>query len=211
MRRLLILISLLLSCAQTSFAPLASYVPSAEASRSTPRSLLIKDIDRESVPDYQRQARRFFKSDNPVYIQINSFGGSVYYGLELIQELETLKKLYPNTQTICAVDARAMSMALVILESPACDVRLATSRSLLLAHRASTQLEGNANQIQEGLDYLRALDRAIGLIIALRINMPLDQYLAIVDRGDWTLTADQALHLGFLDGLIEPSAIPPPL
>ncbi len=143
--------------------------------------------------------------------QIASFGGSVFAGLNLILEIEALKKLHPQTKTVCVVDSHAMSMAVVFLESGACDVRLATRRSVLLAHRASTSLEGTAEQIQEGLDFLRALDWAMAEIIAPRIGMSTEGYLKRVTGRDWVFSAPEAVALGFVDYLVDPASIPPPL
>ena len=70
------------------------------------------------------------ESSAPIYILINSPGGSVYVGLQFINAMEVAKER--GVRFICAVPGIAMSMAFQFLLY--CDERYALPHALLLWH-----------------------------------------------------------------------------
>lgn len=135
-----------------------------------------------------------------VTLRIDSFGGSVMVGLELIQYVEDTKRTRGITTT-CLVDSKAYSMGMVILQSGACDTRAMRMHSTLLAHRASGQVRGNAAELTDTAGLLRALDRAMVLMMAARMHMdPAELAARIGDGGmGWVMAADEALATGAVD------------
>ena len=80
------------------------------------------------------------KSDDDIYIYINSPGGSVTAGLALY---DTMRYVKPKIITICV--GMAASMAAFILSAG--EVRYALENSEIMIHELSTNIEGNATDI----------------------------------------------------------------
>lgn len=144
--------------------------------------------------------------DREIFLKINSFGGSVFAGYFFIQEIEELRKTH-HIKVTCAVDVKSYSMGFALLQT-ICDTRLMTKRSTLLAHNASTSSEGNANQLESDLLFLRALDRSLAEMISKRLGMTAEAYMDKVRTGDWTMTWVDATAAKAIDGTIEPADIP---
>ena len=68
----------------------------------------------------------------PIFVTIDSYGGSVIGGLKFIRAIEQVK--YRNVKVVCVVKDAAMSMGMHILA--ACTHRAAFSTSLLMWHPA---------------------------------------------------------------------------
>jgi ATP-dependent Clp protease protease subunit len=136
------------------------------------------------------------KNPEKIIIHIDSPGGSVYAGQEMAKAIEA--STVPIT---CVVDGMAASMGLYILQ--ACDYRTMTARSLLMAHGPSTQnASGTAADLAAESDLLLKLSRALAHHIVRRTVYTVDQYLAIIARGDFWIGCETALELGFVDEII---------
>ncbi len=140
-----------------------------------------------------------------IVVRINSYGGSIHWGMQLIQAMEAL-----NAKTVCIVDWRAMSMGAYLLESGACDVRLMTKRSVILFHEPLVSgVDGNSHQLQDIVDQLKAL--AAGLIATAsdRLKMSEKDFAAKIDNKAWTMSYQEALDSNVVDGLFDPALMPP--
>lgn len=163
-------------------------------------TISIPDIDSTSVA-LVKLALAVQEAPKELVLKIDSHGGEVMSGLELIVALEDFKATN-GTRVTCVVDFRAFSMAAVILQSSVCDVRLMTSRSLLLFHKASLQIRGNADDLDEAAQVLRAIDYALLEMCARRLKMPMDEMYKRTYRRNWVLSAEQALAVGAIDGIV---------
>ncbi len=142
-----------------------------------------------------------------VVFRINSYGGSVRAGLDFIQAVDEARKR--GVRTECVVDYKAMSMGFVFLQA-ACDVRIMTTRSILLAHSASSDFDrGTAVEIANELAYLQALDRAMSELSAARLFISVEEYRAKTTGRDWTMTWEEALDVGAIDRVVDPMSLPP--
>jgi ATP-dependent protease ClpP protease subunit len=195
----------LLSCA----TPSATFLPSitVKAEEQTPRVIEFGDVDDLNMGRAMRQFdRKVAQGERHIWFRVNSFGGSIFTGLDVIQHIELYKKLYAVDVT-CVVDTKAMSMGAVFLES-ACDKRLMTKRSVLLFHNGSTGAEGTVEQIKEEAQILEALNYAMAEMSAARMNITVEQYREKIAKGAWTMGWKEALDVGAIDGTIEPADIP---
>lgn len=145
-----------------------------------------------------------------VTMRINSPGGSIFGGLEFTRNMEDMKKRH-GFRVACVVDGVAMSMAAVILESPLCDVRLATNRSLLLFHNGSTGARGNAGDLRQAGSFLDAVNSAMSLIVSHRLCLDVGVYRARLALGDWVLSVEDAIAVNAIDGIAAPDDIAPPV
>lgn len=129
-----------------------------------------------------------------VVVEINSPGGSVFAALEIQKVIERHGK--PVT---CVVDGLAASAAFVTLQS--CTTRYATDRSILMAHHASTTVQGQEQDMKNGLARLRAVDLAMAARCAHRMGLTSAEFESHVSDGrEWWLSQEDALATHALDG-----------
>jgi ATP-dependent protease ClpP protease subunit len=135
-----------------------------------------------------------------VSVRINSPGGNpmaVLLFIDLARDAKVEKKMHVT----CVATMMAASAAFLLLESDFCDVRQAEPATILLAHEASMR-SGDAekpNEMEDSQNFLRVLNRVLAAVIAPRIGMTVDGYLAWIAGHDRALAPDQALELGMLD------------
>ena len=172
-------------------------------------SIEIQDVDSVSLrPVYTQFDQAVRRGDRLVLFRINSFGGSVFAGLNLIDHVADAKKRY-GIRTQCVVGTKAMSMGLAILESEMCDERYALPHSLFLAHNGSSSSEGTLEDLLESADILKAINWALAEMIGNRLRIGADGYRIMVERYAWTFGAFEALKVGAIDGIVDPRSVPP--
>lgn len=170
----------------------------------------VGDVDAENmVASYKAIYTLVKAGETDLTLRIDSFGGSVFLGSKWIQMVEDLKKKN-NLSIVCIVDGAAYSMGAVILESPICDLRLATKRSTILFHNASGSVEGTAEDMKQSAAFLEALNEAMAAMVAERIGMSVEDYRAKIHRQDWMMAVKEAMAMGVIDGLVHPNEIAPP-
>lgn len=115
-----------------------------------------------------------------LHVFIDSPGGSIFDGLRIIRMLSD-SGLY----TTCEVQGLAASMAAAILESSACNVRVVHPYSVLMFHEGSVAVMGGLrqNDAEAFSTALRAMNRALASVIAPRLGLSLDDYLARTTGG----------------------------
>lgn len=206
-----------LSCA----APRAAYEPqdpggpvaqaaAASSGEYGSGTVLVGDFEDDAMlAAWRGFLARVRAGDKTITFQINSFGGSVFGGMELIQAIEVVKKT-TGVQTICVVDSKAYSMGAAFLESGACDVRLMTKRSTLLFHNGSTAAEGTVEVLRETAELMAGLNDALAEICAGRMLITTEQYQERIAKGAWTMSWREALAVGAIDGTVDASDLPAP-
>lgn len=202
MKRFLI-VAVLLSCCATP------------SNRGTFRAAFSHTVDFGAVDDdVMAAALEQFKTvaesgAKEVTLRFDSPGGSIFLGFHWMRAVEDLKKAH-GIHVTCIVDGMAYSMAAVVLESPVCDLRLATVRSTILFHNGAGAVQGTAEQIRNATAFLEAENAAMAAMISERIGMPMADYRAKIATGDWVMPAQDALTAHVLDGIAVPGDIEPP-
>ncbi len=187
-------------------------VPCCAHARSGPALVDIAGINEDELALPMATVRTLLMdhSKQDVVLRINSPGGSVFAGLTAIRDILDWKKTPSAGRVVCLVDGMAASMSFVLLQSPACDVRLATPRSMLLTHLGSISARGNQNELSEALDTLRVMDLAMAQMCSARMHLPLAEYQAQIASHAWIMGAFDAYVEGAIDGIADPAAYPPP-
>lgn len=143
------------------------------------------------------------KDVSEIWIRINSNGGSVENGYKLIHWIEQADK-----KIVCVADTKAYSMGFFLLES--CDERLMTRRASLMAHEASVSgVDGNAHELRDVAEHLRALSEGLMQNAAVRMNISEDALRAKMTNKSWWINYQEALKTGAIDGLADPRNVPP--
>lgn len=132
-------------------------------------------------------------SQSPIYIYINSPGGDVGAGLQLVTYLQHTKK-----NIICIANFAA-SMAHAILES--CPVRLGVPDNVLLQHHASTEASGKATEIEGQLKILRTMEGILDNLEAKRLGMPLATFLDLIEH-PFITTGEESVKMNVIDAIV---------
>ena len=151
-------------------------------------------IQHESVSDFINKISTIDSKE--IYIYISSPGGSVMEGMKIVDIINSLEK--SGRQVNCISDFSA-SMAFIILQS--CPRRLATFSSVLMQHQMSLGLEGNIENINTYLDFIRKIDIELNKLQAEKIGMPEDQFKRKIEN-DWWIHGPDAKKNSVVDDIV---------
>jgi ATP-dependent protease ClpP protease subunit len=132
-----------------------------------------------------------------VVLRIDSLGGSVSAGEAFSRLIERVPM-----NVICVVDGQAASMAFYILQS--CDVRVMTTRSMLLIHEPSMAgVSGNQHELRRAAEYLEILADRMATHESSRLFISKEELVKKIHDRDWTLLPTEAMEIGAIDQVIE--------
>lgn len=142
------------------------------------------------------------KVNRRVNVRINSNGGEVYCGIAIYNALKNSK-----ADVYIYVDGIAASMASVIA---LCGKPVEMSKyARLMLHSVSGSCYGNKKDMQKCIEEIESLEDSLGDIYAARLGMTKEEVkAAYFDGEDHWLTADEALRLGFIDGIYDAEPVP---
>lgn len=142
--------------------------------------------------------REVLKTDVPqINIYINSFGGSVFEGTAIYNQL----KRHPAHKTVY-VDGFACSIASVI--AMAGDEVIMPKNTLMMIHNAWTVSMGNAAELRKAADDLDVINSAgrNAYLEKAGDRMTEEELVAMMDAETW-LNAEDCLRLGLADSLAD--------
>lgn len=131
--------------------------------------------------------------EDRLYLYIDSFGGSIFAGLKLIEAIKSTDK------TIVCIANTAISMAFVILQS--CDERLVVDDAVLMQHVASYGMEGQEPNNFTFAGFLHRVTKDLYKRQAERIGMAEEEFYKKI-RDDWWLWDDEAVKANAADGKV---------
>lgn len=135
-------------------------------------------------------------SNKEIELVVNSFGGSSYDALALVDKI-----LYCQAKIVFIGTGAIMSAATLIM--CVSDERLLTENATIMLHDGSDGFEGGTTDIQISAEEGKRLQRVFEKIYAE--NSYLDEnFYSTICRRDLYLTAEEAIKLGLADGIIEP-------
>ncbi len=187
-----------------TFAPaLANTAQAAEPKKVEGKPVVISQrvieiaggISFELMKKAQRELLDFAsQGDEPVWLRINSPGGSVDAGLILVDTMKAVK-----APVYCIVESAAYSMAAIILTY--CDKRYGLPHATYMLHEASYGTAGEDPQNRSKLDFLtKYLDR-MHEEIAKNIKMDVKKYRARI-RDAWWMLSDEAKSIGLIEEIL---------
>ncbi len=134
---------------------------------------------------------------DPINLYINSQGGEVYSGLELISVMRFIKS--PVYTTVLGL---AASMGAVIASSGEKGHRNALPYSRFMIHQPSSGIGYSTFKDQAiHLKEMESLKQDLYKILAENSGQSIDQIEALCDRDKW-MKAEEAIKMGFLDSVI---------
>ncbi len=135
-------------------------------------------------------------SHNQLYLYISSPGGSVISGMQIIDQLKSIKE--KNIKLICIADFAA-SMAFVIFQS--CPVRYVTSSSILMQHQMSLRLNGNLQNVNNYIEFIKQIDDDLDELQAVKLQLNKDDFKNRVIN-DWWLSGNNIIKNKAADSII---------
>ena len=139
----------------------------------------------------------------PIYLYINSPGGSVTAGMAIFDTMDHIKS---EVVTICV--GLAASMGAFLLGAGTKGKRLALPHSRIMIHQPLGGIQGRrqATDIDiEAREILR-IRQQLNEIMAEKTGQPLEKIERDTDR-DYFLSAQEAKEYGLIDRVIEDSAV----
>jgi ATP-dependent Clp protease, protease subunit len=133
----------------------------------------------------------------PIYLYINSPGGSVTAGMAIYDTMQYIKS---EVITICM--GLAASMGSFLLMAGTKGKRMALPHSRIMLHQPSGGTRGQATDIQIEAKEILRIRRQLNEIYAQRTGQPLEKIERDMDR-DFFLSAHEAKEYGLIDKVIE--------
>lgn len=131
--------------------------------------------------------------DETVVLYINSPGGSVLAGMDLIQHMKNSDK-----KIVCVADM-AISMAFAILQG--CHERIVLDGSILMQHQASMSgIEGQVENLKTSMNFNFDLIERVETLQAKRIGISTEEMKKRIAH-DWWLSGEQAVKMNVADKL----------
>ncbi|WP_421655637.1 ATP-dependent Clp protease proteolytic subunit [Leptothermofonsia sp. ETS-13] len=135
--------------------------------------------------------------NKPIYLYINSPGGSVTAGMAIYDTMQHIKS---EVVTICV--GLAASMGAFLLTAGSKGKRLALPHARIMIHQPLGGTRGQATDIEiEAREILR-IRRQLNEILAERTGQPLEKIEKDTDR-DYFMSAQEAKDYGLIDRVIE--------
>jgi ATP-dependent Clp protease protease subunit len=133
----------------------------------------------------------------PIYLYINSPGGSVTAGMAIYDTMQHIKS---EVVTICV--GMAASMGAFLLAAGSKGKRLALSHARIMIHQPLGGTRGQATDIEiEAKEILRIREQ-LNQILAERTEQPLEKIQKDTDR-DFFMSAQEAKEYGLIDSVID--------
>ncbi|CAN1165025.1 ATP-dependent Clp protease proteolytic subunit 2, mitochondrial [Linum perenne] len=140
-------------------------------------------------------------STKPIYMYLNSPGGSVTAGLAIY---DTMQYIRAPVHTICM--GLAASMGSLLLTAGAKGERRALPNSTIMIHQPSGGYSGQAKDMTIHTQYIiRVWDNLNGLY-AKHTGQPIDVIAENMDRDNF-MTPEEAKEFGLIDEIAEPKAM----
>jgi ATP-dependent Clp protease protease subunit len=132
----------------------------------------------------------------PLYMYINSPGGSVTAGLAIY---DTMQYIQPQVHTIAMGQAASMGSLLLAGGSPGC--RKALPNATIMLHQPSGGAQGMASDLQIQAAEIVETRRRLNLLYEFHTGQPLADIERVMDR-DTFMDVPQALEFGIIDSVL---------
>lgn len=132
----------------------------------------------------------------PVKVRINSPGGDVFAGVAIFNALSKVQDVEIYIEGLAASIASFIALA-------GKKIYMA-SNALIMIHKPNSHDGGNADDLRERADLLDKIESQLIKAYTKKTGIPEKQLQEMFSQETW-LTADEALKLGFIDEIIEPS------
>jgi ATP-dependent Clp protease protease subunit len=131
-----------------------------------------------------------------LYLYINSPGGSVMAGLEIINYIKSLQQ---RSKKVICIAHNAISMAFVIFQY--CSERYILESSTLMQHQMSLGVQGKLYDINSRLTYINSLETKLNQDQSKRLNISEEKFMQKIQH-DWWLYSDDIITHNAADKMV---------
>ncbi len=133
-------------------------------------------------------------SSDPIYLFINSYGGSVY---SLFAMMDTISNIKAEVNTICLGEADSCGAVLLSMGKE----RFIGQRSRLMIHEVSSFTWGKISEMIEDLERVKEVNEKIVGILAENSSLTAEQLSEIIKK-DTFMNAEEAIEVGLVDSIL---------
>ena len=149
--------------------------------------------------NYSDFVRDISGMDGDISVNIKSYGGDVHEALAIYDALRAIE----SKITTKIVGATASAGTIISLAG---DVRLISANSRYLIHRVMGGAFGNVDDLNEVIAQLEDYDKQLISMYEKNTGMSAENLLSLMRKNKF-ITANEAIKLGFIDGLIPEKSI----
>ncbi len=136
------------------------------------------------------------KSNEDIYLYINSPGGQVTSGLAIYDTMNYIKS---DVKTICV--GLAASMAAFLLSSGSRGKRCALANAEVMIHQPLGGMQGQASDMKIACEHILKIKEKLNKILAKNTKQKLEQIIIDTDRDNY-MSAKEAKNYGLIDEII---------
>ena len=123
--------------------------------------------------------------ENDIYIFLNTPGGSVTNGLEIINTINSLQNINKN---IHCIGNYVASMGFTIMQT--CNYRYALPNAIFMQHQMSLLNRGNLNNVNNILELYNIINKRLTIYQAYRLNITHEQFIKLITNDYWIYGED---------------------
>lgn len=174
------------------FLLIQMYVNSIDIIDLTTKNTIILrgSINQESVSNAINEINKHSNKSN-VYLILDTPGGEVYHGMQIINELEYHK--------INCIVQKAYSMGFAILQ--ACNIRYILPHATVMQHQMSLGLGGEFEKIKNYFSMINQYNMYLTNLQSNRINMNPDDFMNKVNN-EWWLFGSNIINENVADRMV---------
>jgi len=131
-----------------------------------------------------------------LYLYINSPGGDVMAGFEIINYIKSLQE---RSKAVICIAHNAMSMAFAIFQY--CSERYILYSSTLMQHQMSLNAKGKLYDLNARMQYLNVIEHKINHDQASRLHISVGNFTRLI-QNDWWLYAEEILQNKAADKMV---------
>jgi ATP-dependent Clp protease protease subunit len=173
------------------------------------KKIWVIEFNSDSVKEFYEQFTEWENNHltDTIPVYVNSFGGQVH---SLIAMRDLIKTSIKPVATVCV--GKAMSCGASLLASGVKGMRFASPDSRILIHQVSSMTLGKASDIKADAVQVQDLNDMMMRNLASDTGNSVDKLKKEIkhrENADWTLTAEEAIKWGIIDGIGIPRNIWP--
>jgi ATP-dependent Clp endopeptidase proteolytic subunit ClpP len=136
------------------------------------------------------------KPSNPIYLHIQSYGGSVFAGLAAMDEIINISRQIEIHTIIDGCCASAATFLSIVGTR-----RYINKHAFMLIHQLSSMMWGKYEEMKDEMLSIEKIMKMVKDLYAERTKLPTQKIEEILQRDIW-FTADECLQYGLVDEII---------
>lgn len=181
--------------------PRTSYGRVKEMVVDPTRFVLLKAVIEQGPTDkINSKLKALDEMPAPIYMIINTPGGNVESGFELVQTVQSLK-----SPLICIIESKAYSMGALLASY--CPKLYIHKFGMVMFHEAAYTVQGNTTQVHVRVNAIEKHLDELFSDVAKQLDISPQAFRNKI-HDEWWISATESAAIGFTDGVIEKLTYP---